>query len=250
MFCSDIDVIIKSRKNIYEIGSNAELECDLTDDARAVSWYKGSRILGTTKLDRELLDEPDYDERNSLSQLGEFSFFDLGLKNEEEVLISENDLPPHFVPKYNPRQQFRQLYSVSDRRNRRSITETESFLPSIHEEVRDYQFSENKLIIINVDENHEGEYFCVAKLAGHKAISSNSFNLQIAHMANLLTPVQTQVIFKPNETAMLRCQIPESLPAAEIEWFKWDEEERPLAKSGKCLYVELPAVVGNRLDWF
>ena len=206
----------------------------MTQDTHAVSWYKGSRILGTTKLDSAEADDRGGNLHNT--RTGDFTFFDLGLKNEEEVLISEDDLPPRLKPKYNPRQQFRQLYSISDRRNRRrrrrSITETESFLPSIHDQLRDYQFSKNKLIIENVHENHEGEYFCVAKFAGHKAISSNSFNLQIARMANLLTPGQSVVSYPMNSTAILRCQVPQSLPAAEISWFKWPEEQNALVKSG------------------
>lgn len=246
----DIPIVsIKNKSSIFLPGQYAELECDAPRDAIAVSWYQGSRILGTFKLSSQKgknidgltpydlnweVDSEDlisYDPKMEFNRLRSYSAGDhrraRSYEHSSDRAQSDTDSLPDF-------DQYWRRLNLSNGRKRRSISETEAQLMNLSsvksigpfQETGNFKFNRKKMIIRAVDVSHEGNMICVAKLDKYRAIASEPFRLQIAKMADLSPPSTEVVEVHINSTAILTCKAPISIPEAKISWFKWVNNDR------------------------
>ena len=132
---------------VYQNGDRVELDCQIPDDAIAVTWYLNARILGTSALVRA----------HSASDLG-LTPRDIGLTAAESWNISRN-----LMKNYDAKAHFDQL-----NRYRRSIRDVEtqmspSDLAQLTSEMPNVELYKTKLVIPVIESKHEGRYSCVSK---------------------------------------------------------------------------------------
>jgi hypothetical protein len=175
---NDVRIIAKDG-TIFKTGDEVDLECDVPSRTTAVTWYHGSRILGTAKLNTGgvVQNESKYTSAPMLQP------WDLDYVSE-----------PYFFERsasFNPKEQFDQLISQSSnsrrkkpksRKSRRAAPSLDAdfnLLPS--ESYPTLHFSQNRMVITEIDETIEGAISCVAKFRKN-AISSDPVHIQIASM--------------------------------------------------------------------
>ena len=178
---SDVKIIADGG-TIYKKGDVVSLKCDVPSKTTAVTWYHGSRILGTSKLN-----DGSGNGRSKYTSAPMLHPWDLDYVSEQNYI---------FETSFNPKEQFDQLISQSSsrrkknqnkRRSKRAAETTDddrknfrSFQFNIPQDsYPTLQFSQNKIVIAKIDETIEGAISCVAKLRKN-AIASNPIYIQIA----------------------------------------------------------------------
>ena len=192
---------------IFRRGEKVELSCDVPRRTTAVTWYHGSRILGTAKI------LPDQDGRGGSHHTSAPILlpWDLEYDSEPYVLTASFDpkgwLEIHiqinsniqkstkiylhyfflFFSKLRPKkEQFDQLVSQSPsrrkqsrKRSRRASASRVNIFPTV-------RFEQNKIEISEMDSTIEGAITCVAKLKKYAiAIASNPIHLEVASKLSL-----------------------------------------------------------------
>lgn len=155
------------------------LECQVPPRTTAITWYHGSRILGTSTLNQGANDGSDSGSKYTAAPM--LHPWDLDYVSEPYILTTS----------FNPKEQFDQLVSQSstrrkkqsaNKRRSRSTSSGSRFKGDFNIPSLSYptlRFSQNKIVIAKIDETIEGAISCVAKLRKN-AIASNPIYIQIA----------------------------------------------------------------------
>ena len=190
---------------IYQNGDRVELDCQIPDDAIAVTWYLNARILGTSALVRA----------HSASDLG-LTPRDIGLTAAESWNISRN-----LMKNYDAKAHFDQL-----NRYRRSIRDVEtqmspSDLAQLTSEMPNVELYKTKLVIPVIEAKHEGRYSCVSKFdRNDRGVASKPLDIKLATMADISVIQQRVKESNLHSTVVLSATPPFSIPAPVITWYK------------------------------
>ena len=165
--------IIARDGRVFRRGEEVELSCDVPRRTSAVTWYHGSRILGTAKI------LPDQDGKPGSHHTSAPILLPWDLEYDSEPYV--------FTGSFDPKEQFDQLVSQSPsrrkqgqsrKRTRRASASRANIFPTV-------RFEQNKIQISEMDSTIEGAITCVAKLKKY-AIASNPIHLEVASKFTLI----------------------------------------------------------------